>query len=200
LRRPKLRADLRISEQIIAGETSYVIKVFETNSYNRYGSSEYELLTLCDGTRTPDEIAEELNKRHPDEPLEEAEVLEFLDGVEPAMWERPLGEKNLAVLARIRDERKSRIDQSNILYLSFKAWDPDKVLSKLDPYLSWMFTPGFVAAALLLAALEPQCLSAFDQGVSLSARRTIFYGVARSCSVAWLLRASWPSSAPYSFL
>jgi putative peptide zinc metalloprotease protein len=155
LRRPKLRADLRISQQTIAGETSYVIKVFETNSYNRYGASEYELLTLCDGTRTPAEIAGELNKRHPDEPLEEAEVLEFLDGVEPAMWERPLGEKNLAVLARIRDERKSRIDQSNVLYLSFKAWDPDKVLSKLDPYLGWMFTPGFVlfSIALFIATL-----------------------------------------------
>ncbi len=155
LRRPKLRADLRISEQTVAGETSYVIKVFETNSYNRYGATEYELLTLCDGTRTPAEIAEELNKRHPDEPLEEAEVLEFLDGVEPAMWERPLGEKNLAVLARIRDERKSRIDQSNVLYLSFKAWDPDKVLSKLDPYLGWMFTPGFVlfSIALFIATL-----------------------------------------------
>jgi putative peptide zinc metalloprotease protein len=150
LRRPKLRADLRISEQTITSETSYVIKVFDTNSYNRYGASEYELLTLCDGTRTPAEIAEELNKRHPDEPLEETEVLEFLDGVEPAMWERPLGEKNLAVLARIRDERKSRIDQSNILYMSFKAWDPDKVLSKLDPYLSWMFTPGFVFFSVTL--------------------------------------------------
>jgi putative peptide zinc metalloprotease protein len=155
LRRPKLRADLRISEQTIASETSYVIKVFETNSYNRYGSSEYELLTLCDGTRTPAEMAEELSKRHPNEPLEEAEVLEFLDGVEPAMWERPLGEKNLAVLARIRDERKSRIDQSNVLYISFKAWDPDKVLSKLDPYLGWMFTPGFVlfSVGLFIATL-----------------------------------------------
>ena len=30
LRRPKLREDLRISEQIVAGEKSYVIKVAET--------------------------------------------------------------------------------------------------------------------------------------------------------------------------
>jgi putative peptide zinc metalloprotease protein len=155
LRRPKLRSDLRISEQTIGGENSYVVKVAETNSYNRYGTSEYELLTLCDGTRTPREIAEELTRRHVDQPLNEAEVLEFLDGIEPAMWERSLGEKNLAVLARIRDERKSRVDQSNVLYMSFKAWDPDKVLTKLDPYLGWMFTPGFVvfSIALFIASL-----------------------------------------------
>jgi putative peptide zinc metalloprotease protein len=153
LRRPKLRTDMRISEQTVAGETSYVIKNFETNSYNRYGTSEYELLMLCDGTRTPAEIAQALNERHPDEPIDETEVLEFIDSIEPAMWERSIGEKNLAVLERIRDERKGRIEQSSVLYISFKAWDPDKVLTKLDPYLSWMFTPGFVVFSLVLFAV-----------------------------------------------
>ena len=155
LRRPKLRPDLRISEQTVAGEKSYVIKVVETSSYNRYGESEYELLTLCDGTRTPREVAKTLNELHPDEPLDEAEVLEFLDGIEPAMWERSVGEVNLAVLERVRDERKSRVDQSSVLYISFKAWDPDKTLAKFDKYFAWMFTSGFVAfsVALFIAAL-----------------------------------------------
>jgi len=150
LRRPKLRWDLRISEQTVAGEKSYVIKVFETNSYNRYGETEYELLTLCDGNRTAADITEEMNTRHPDEPVAEPEVLDFLDGVEPAMWERSVGEKNLAVLERIRDERKSRVDQSSVLYISFRAWDPNKVLEKIDPYFGWLFTEGFVLFSLLL--------------------------------------------------
>jgi putative peptide zinc metalloprotease protein len=155
LRRPKLRPDLRISEQTVAGEKSYVIKVAETSSYNRYGESEYELLTLCDGTRTPGEVAQTLNELHPDEPLDEAEVLEFLDGIEPAMWERSVGEVNLAVLERVRDERKGRVDQSSVLYISFKAWDPNKTLAKFDKYFAWMFTSGFVAfsVALFIAAL-----------------------------------------------
>jgi putative peptide zinc metalloprotease protein len=148
LRRPKLRGDLRISEQIVSGETSYVVKNFETNSYNRYGASEYGVLELCDGTRTAAEISDALTERHPDSPLSEAEVLEFLDSIEPAMWERSVGEKNLAVLERIRDERKGRLDQSSVLYMSFKAWDPDKTLAKIDPYLSWMFTTGFVVFSI----------------------------------------------------
>jgi putative peptide zinc metalloprotease protein len=150
LRRPKLRGDLRISEQTVAGEKSYVVKNRETNSYNRYGASEYELLTLCDGTRTPAEIAQKMTLRDPEAPLDEAEVLEFLDSIDAAMWERSLGERNLAVLERIRDERKSRIDQSSVLYISFKAWDPDKTLAWIDPYLSWMFTRGFVVFSLVL--------------------------------------------------
>ena len=148
LRRPKLRGDLRISEQTVAGETSYVIKIPEIGSYNRYGSSEYELLQLCDGTRTAAEIALELSSRRTNASFEESEVLEFLDSMEPAMWERSLGEKNLAVLERIRDERKGRLDQSSALYITFKAWDPDKFLGTIDKYFAWIFTKGFVIFSL----------------------------------------------------
>jgi len=141
---------LRVSEQTVAGETSVVIKVEETNSYNRFGEQEFELLQLCDGTRTPAEIAQEMTRRHPNQPLEEAEVLDYLDSVEPAMWERSVGEKNLAVLERIRDERKSRVDQSSVLYISFKAWDPNKTLERLDPYLSWIYSYGFVVFSICI--------------------------------------------------
>src|SRR5580704_10164363 len=150
LKRPKLRTDLRISEQVVAGETSYVIKNRESNSYNRYGVTEYRLLSLCDGTRTPAEIAKAISEEDPESQTSESEVLEFLDSVEPTMWERSIGEKNLAVLERIRDERKGRLDQSSVLYISFKAWDPDKTLTKLDRYLGWMFTKGFVIFSLFV--------------------------------------------------
>ncbi|HEX2777029.1 MAG TPA: efflux RND transporter periplasmic adaptor subunit [Candidatus Acidoferrales bacterium] len=144
LKRPKLRTDLRISEQTVAGEISYVVKNRETNSYNRYGATEYQLLSLCDGTRTAAEIAQVMSERDPDLTTSEADVLDFMDSVEATMWERSIGEKNLAVLERIRDERKGRVEQSSALYISFKAWDPDKTLTKLDRYLGWMFTKGFV--------------------------------------------------------
>jgi putative peptide zinc metalloprotease protein len=150
LKRPKLRTDLRISEQTVAGEVSYVIKNRETNSYNRYGSTEFQLLSLCDGTRTAAEIAHAMSAKDPDTQMSEVEVLEFLDSIEADMWERTIGEKNLAVLERIRDERKGRIDQSSVLYISFKAWNPDKTLAKLDKYLWWMFTKGFVLFSLFV--------------------------------------------------
>src|SRR5579864_3770053 len=155
LHRPKLRSDLRISKQNISGETSYVVKIEETNSYRRYGEFEFELLSACDGTRTAAEIAAYMTGQHPEQPLEEAEVLEFLDGIEPEMWERTVGEKNLAILERLRDERKGRLDQSSLLYITFKAWDPDKTLARLDPWLSWMFTRGFIvfSGALFVVTL-----------------------------------------------
>jgi putative peptide zinc metalloprotease protein len=159
LHRPKFRSNLRISEQIVAGEKSFVVKVPETNSYNRFGATEYELLTLCDGTRTRLDIAAVWNQLHPHEALSEEEVMDFLEGIEPEVWEQSAGEKNRAVLERVRDERKSRVDQSSMLYISFRAWDPNKTLTKLDPYLGWMFTPAFVVFSIFLFVVAAYLLA-----------------------------------------
>lgn len=150
LHRPKLRSDIRISKQNASGEVSYVVKIAETSSYRRYGEYEFELLQACDGTRTAAEVAAFMNATRPDAPVDEPTVLEFLDGIEPEMWERTIGEKNLAILERLRDERKGRLDQSSLLYITFKAWDPDKTLTRLDPWLSWMFTREFVYFSVAL--------------------------------------------------
>jgi len=150
LHRRKLRSDIRISKQNISGEISYVVKIEETSSYRRYGQYEFELLEACDGTRTPAEIVAFMNGRYPNTPVDEATVMEFLDGTEPELWERTVGEKNLAILERLRDERKGRLDQSSLLYITFKAWDPNKTLARLDPWLSWMYTREFVYFSVAL--------------------------------------------------
>ena len=54
------------------------------------------------------------------------------------------------MLEKIRDERKTRVNRANILQITFKAWDPNQMLARMDPYFSWMFTPGFVLVSLAL--------------------------------------------------
>ena len=159
LHRPKLRSDLRISEQHVAGETSFIVKIVDTSSYNRYGAFEYELLTLFDGTRTPAEVATDLTELHPENPVEESDVLEFLDSTDPNLWERSVGEKNLAVLERIRDERKSRINQSSLLYIYFKAWNPNRTLARMEPYMRWLYTPGFVIFSIVIFIIAMSILA-----------------------------------------
>jgi putative peptide zinc metalloprotease protein len=155
LRCPKLRLDLRISQQTAGGKRSYVIKIPETNSYYRFGALEYEMLRLCDGSRTPAELAKAITARHPEISLSETHAIEFLDTVEPAMWERSSREQNVALLERMREERKSHIDHSSIFNIRFRPWNPDKMLTAIAPYLRWVFTRGFVlfSAVLCLTAL-----------------------------------------------
>lgn len=159
LHRPKLRSDLRISEQHVNGETSYVVKIVDTSTYNRYGEFEYHLLTLFDGTRTPAEVASGISAMHPDNPVQESDVLEFMDSTDANLWERSLGEKNLAVLERIRDERKTRINQSSLLYIYFKAWNPNNTLNRMEPYLRWMYTPGFVLFSIAVFIIAMSILA-----------------------------------------
>jgi putative peptide zinc metalloprotease protein len=153
LRRPKLRADLKVGKQTFAGETSFVVKVPETDSFNRLGELDWELLSLCDGTRTPGEVALALNERYSDQNLTEQEVIEYLDGVDPNFWERGAAAKNLCILEKIRDERRERVNHASLLYIYFSAFDPDRALERLDRYLSWMFTKQFVLFSMLLFAL-----------------------------------------------
>lgn len=153
LRRPKLRADLKVSEQVLAGETSFMIKIAETETYARYGPVEYALLQLCDGTRTAADVTATMNERYPDQLLSEEEVVEFLDSIDANMWERSLGEKNLAILEKIRDERKKRVDRSSLLYIYFSAWDPDKLLARIHPYVRWLYTREFFIFSLILFGL-----------------------------------------------
>jgi putative peptide zinc metalloprotease protein len=150
LRRPELRSDLRISHQMMAGEESYVIKAPETDNYARYGPFEFQVLQLCDGTRTAAQVAQALSEKDPDSALSEEEVAEFLDSVDPALWNRGAGERNLAILEKIRDERNQRVNRASILYIYFSAWDPNRTLERIHPYFKWMFTRGFVVFSLAM--------------------------------------------------
>lgn len=149
-RRPKLRSDLKVSRQEITGEVAYIVKIPETESYARYGELEFDLLALADGTRKPAEIAEALAEKHPDGDVSERDVLEFLDDSDPDLWERTPAQRNLALLAQIREERKGYVGQSSVLYMPVTSWDPDEVLNRLHPYVRWMFTRGFVIVSILL--------------------------------------------------
>jgi putative peptide zinc metalloprotease protein len=150
LRRPKLRQDLQISEQVVRGETSFVIKVPHLFKYARYGPLEFSVLKHADGTRTTEEIAAAVNAEAGEEALGEADVAEFLESTEPDIWEEGAGKKNLAILEKIREERRERVNTTSILYIHFSAWNPDRWLTNILPYLRWMFTPGFVAFSALL--------------------------------------------------
>lgn len=167
LHRPKFRTDLKVGRQVYASEVSYVVKVPEAESFSRLGELDWDVLTLCDGTRTPAEVAAEYNQRFPENPLTESEIATFLDGIDPQLWEQSAAQKNLCVLEKIRDERRQRVNSSSILAIYFSAFDPDRALTWLKPYTDWMFTRGFFVVSLfafgLAAAIVANDYARFQQ-------------------------------------
>jgi putative peptide zinc metalloprotease protein len=152
-RRAAFRTSLRVSEQVFAGEVSYMVKVPESTDYYRLTPYEYELIQLFDGSRTPGEVAQEITARYPASPLSEQSALEYLDQADPNLFERSQEERNLAVLEKIRQERKGRAERSNIFYFVVRSWESDKFLNRVYPYLRWMFTPAFVIFCVCLFAV-----------------------------------------------
>lgn len=150
LRQWKLRTDLYVSQQVDNSEPSYVIKLPGDTTYFRFGELEYEVLTLCDGSRTPLQIAAEMSQRHPQLRLDESQVIDFLDTADSTLWERTRAEKHLAFLERIRDERSLQIDHFSLLNIRFRPWNPDKVLGAVNRYCGWVFTRRFIFASVAL--------------------------------------------------
>ncbi|MFQ5926299.1 MAG: HlyD family efflux transporter periplasmic adaptor subunit [Terriglobia bacterium] len=153
LRRPKLRRNLKVSRQVVLGEVSYVVKVPETDSHYRFEDFEWETLELFDGTRTYREAWEELRQRDPETETALADVEDYVAGVDPALWERTVTEKNLALLEKIRAERKERSGGQNIFYMVFPGINPDALFHRIHPHLRWLWTRGFVWVSLALFAL-----------------------------------------------
>ncbi len=149
-RRRKLRTDLKISQQVVSGETTYVIKIPDTAEFLRAPELAWALLTVFDGSRTDAEALEELQRREPDMQLTLAELQDFADSSNPALWEKTLAERNLAFLEKIRGERRERASDQNIFYMYFSAWDPDHFFSRVIPYLRWIWSRPFVIASLVL--------------------------------------------------
>jgi putative peptide zinc metalloprotease protein len=150
LRRPKLREDLLISEQVVKGETSYVLKVPQLYVYARYGELEFSVMRHADGIRTLEEIAAAVNAEAGAPVVTESEVGDFIDATDPNLWEGGAGKKNMALLEKIRAERRERVNTASILYIHFSAWNPDRTLERILPYLKWMYTPGFVVFSVLM--------------------------------------------------
>ncbi|MFQ5694629.1 MAG: efflux RND transporter periplasmic adaptor subunit [Terriglobia bacterium] len=149
-RRRKLRTDLKVSRQVVADEATYVIKIPDPDIYLRLTELEWEALTLFDGTRTDREVWEDLQRREPDLEMTLQEVEDFADSSHPNLWEKTLTEKNLALLEKIRNERRERASEQSFFYLYFSAWDPNNFFNDVMPYLRWIYTRTFVFVSLIL--------------------------------------------------
>lgn len=153
LRRRKLRSDLKVSRQVVGGETSYVVKIPETGTFLRFDEFEWQVLETFDGTRTNRDVWEELHRADEEAEISLEELEEFADSVSPALWEKTSAEKNLALLEKLRAERAERASGQNLFYMYFSAWDPNDFFDRVIPYLRWIWTPYFFAFTLGLMAL-----------------------------------------------
>ena len=141
----KLRSDLIISRQEAAAGTSFVIKDPAAGRFFRFEEPEHFIAQQLDGVTSLDTIRQRVEEQFGASLSQEA-LEQFIERL-----------KRLGLLEAEEAERghqahrRGRV-RGNLLYLRFKAFDPDRLFDRLLRKVWFFFTPSFVwfSAALVL--------------------------------------------------
>jgi putative peptide zinc metalloprotease protein len=144
---PKFRNDLTMSRQETAAGTFFVVKDPVSGSFFRLREAEQFIARQFDG-KTPVEIVRQRTEEKFAATLESESLNAFV---------RMLEQKGLLEAeetpVRKRSVRERRTSGS-LLYLRYRAFDPDRAFEHLIRGVRWFFTPSFVvfsAAAIMVA-------------------------------------------------
>jgi putative peptide zinc metalloprotease protein len=146
--RPSLAPGVVVKMFTTKDDVYAMVKEPVTRSYYKFEEWEGDFIALLDGTRTLQEVADELAVKHPTRGLDLQYVI---DGVETL---RPLGiidrgeqERHLVMMDKLKHLRKKRLydaEHSTIFQAFFPIFDPDKLLNTVIPYIRWVWSPWFV--------------------------------------------------------
>jgi len=147
--RPQLGTRLVVRRIVRMGEVQWVVKNPERDAYYTFSDAEWGAIELFDGTRTPSEMAEEYNRRHPGSAVDASFILEYqemLRGIQ--LLQQSSAERSLELLAHTRAARKRAADAKsegfNPFFIQFKVLDPNRFLDRTVKYVRWIWSPPVV--------------------------------------------------------
>jgi putative peptide zinc metalloprotease protein len=156
--RPALRFNLVIRQVVQMGEAYWVVKNPETMKYYSFDEGTWGLIRLFDGTRTVREIHEAYQARFPRDTIEASLVLEYEEMLRKMeLLEQSVAERNLQVLAQLRDARRltaeRKAEGSDIFMIPFHVVDPNRFLDRTQKYVRWIWSPPVVLGSLVFVAI-----------------------------------------------
>jgi putative peptide zinc metalloprotease protein len=151
--RLRIRPDLAISPQRFEGRCYYVIKDPVSLRYYRFKEQEYFLLGLMDGKHTLDEAQKAFEDRFRPDRLTLEDLEHFGQQLLTAgLVQNESPGAGTLLFDRRKKRRKQELLQTftNILYIKIPVIDPDRILTFMIKYLSWMFSLWFLALSLIV--------------------------------------------------
>jgi putative peptide zinc metalloprotease protein len=169
-----LRADLITSEQVYLGRVYIIVKNPISLTYFRLSRAHYEAASRFDGHANLLSIATAL--QHSSRywralPLEQAveELAQLANQLGAFGVIQSSGHQSLRRIDSLHERRsKIRFEAiiGSILYIKKSLVDPNRLLSRMDPYFSWMFTRGYVAAFVAAAIVTLLMLAGHTQEIA----------------------------------
>jgi putative peptide zinc metalloprotease protein len=150
LRYPKLRSDLIIAQQKRHYGNRYTIKVPDTERYFQLGEDEYTIIRLMDGRRSLSELLATL-EQHCGLDVDARTLWSFIKLLHKAQClDLPSVHRHNA------SSKKRKNPLRNALYLDRHVFNPDPLLSLLEPKLRFLFSQAFLwfTTAMFLVGLS----------------------------------------------
>jgi putative peptide zinc metalloprotease protein len=156
--RLKVRPDLQIFEQKYEGKTFHVVKDPVCLRYYRFNQQEFFVFQLFDGEHTLEQVRDRFEDEYKPHRLEYQDLESFARQLVTAglVQHEQHGAGRHLFERRAKQRRLKRLTAiSNILYWKIPVFDPDRILTWMFRYLSWIFTSWFfvLSVGLMLAAV-----------------------------------------------
>ena len=156
--RLRVRPDLQIFEQKYEGKTYHVVKDPVCLRYYRFNQQEYFVFQLFDGDHTLEQVRDRFEDEFKPHRLEYHDLEGFARQLVTAglVQHEQQGAGKHLFERRAKQRRLKRLTAlTNILYWKIPVFDPDRILTWMYQYLSWIFTGWFFALSvgLMLSAL-----------------------------------------------
>lgn len=155
-----LRDEVKVRRFVQQGDVSFVVKEPDKQEYYRFSIPQMELIRLFDGVHDLTAIVERFNRESQryEYDTETAESV-YHACKDYQILKRSKQEENVALLERIRDERKKSLLQAkgSILMMRFQLVNPNKWFDSIIDSIRFMWSPralqfqaGFIVLAMLV--------------------------------------------------
>ena len=157
--RPRLRAGVQVTRQMIRGDEWFVLADPLAGEYHRFNRMAWDLVASFDGRRTLDEVWSARVAVEGENAPAQSEVIEILSQAFAANLIVGDIPPDAAGIVKASSRARSRKRRAGINPLAFRMplWDPDAFLERHVDAVRWLFRAnvlsvllGFVAVALLL--------------------------------------------------
>lgn len=161
-----MRADLSAVQQSYQGRDYWVVKDPLTLKYFRFEEEEFRLLEMLDGETSPDQIKRRFDYDFAPQKITMQELYQFVG----MLFRSSLlvsDSPNQGIELKKRSDKAQaagwKQKLTNILSIRFRGFDPDRMLTAMNPYTAWFFTwPVFIVMLMLGIGAVSLIFAQFD--------------------------------------
>jgi putative peptide zinc metalloprotease protein len=161
-----MRPDVTAVRQSYQGRDYWVLKDPLSLKYYRFEEEEYRLLLMIDGKRSPDQIKRQFDFDYAPQKLTLQELYQFAGMLyRSSLLISNSADQGIELKKRGEKNRSQEFRQSitNVLALRLRGFDPDALLTRLNPWTAWFFTwPAFLCVFLLGGSALALLLTQFE--------------------------------------